>query len=69
MQTILYLQKHHIEYLFPIIEARMKVLKNRLIKKHQNEWYDLEDYQIHQKALEKCDEYNRLNQVAHQIYS
>lgn len=62
------LQKHHINYLGPVIEARMKLLKKRIIKEFGHNWYDMEEAQINTKVKEKSDEYFRLDQVLNQIY-
>lgn len=60
--------KHHIDFLAPVIEARMKLLKNRIVKQNADDWYDLDESQIHSKCIDKSLEFERLNQVLNEIY-
>ena len=46
------LQKHHVNYLTPIVEARIRVLKNRILKEKKDDWYDYEPAQIELKICE-----------------
>jgi hypothetical protein len=62
------LMKHHIDFLAPVIEARMKLLKNRIVKKYADDWYDLDESQIHSKCIDKSYEFERLNQILNEIY-
>lgn len=57
------LQKHHVNYVIPLIKARMKVLKRRVLKKYGSDWYDFNHAQIEQKVGEKDDEFWRLQQT------
>jgi hypothetical protein len=56
------LEKHHTAYVLPIIQARMKVIKNRILKQKGDEWYDYDDEQINSKCRDLSDEYYRLDQ-------
>jgi hypothetical protein len=62
------LQKHHCQFIIPIIEARMKVLKNRILKGNKEDWYDYEPEQIEMKICMKNEEYNRLNESLQSFY-
>lgn len=62
------LQKHHVNYLTPIVEARMRVLKNRILKEKKDDLYDYEPAQIELKICEISDEYSRLNQCLETLY-
>lgn len=62
------LQKHHLSYIIPLVEARMKVLKNRILKEKRDDWYDYEAEQIEMKICETSEEYNRLNQAINSLY-
>lgn len=63
------LQKHHCRYIIPIIEARMKVLKKRILKQKKDDWYDYEPEQIEMKICEINEEYNRLNQSLQSLFT
>jgi hypothetical protein len=62
------LRKHHVSYLVPIIEKRLQVLKNRILKEYGADWYDYEPAQLEIKISEKSDEYFRLIQIINEIY-
>ncbi|WP_395043152.1 hypothetical protein [Flavobacterium sp.] len=62
------LQKHHTAYIIPIVEARMKTLKNRILKENKDDWYDYEPEQIELNICECNEEYNRLNQSLNHLY-
>lgn len=66
--VFLHLMTHHIEFLGPIVESRMKLLKNRIVKQNADEWYDLDENQIHSKCIDKNIEFKRLDQVLREIY-
>lgn len=61
------LSEHHLKRLIPVVEARIKLLKNRVIKEFGQDWgdYDLEGLEF--KVSEKSDEYYRLKQVLKQL--
>ena len=61
------LQKHHVAYLVPIIEARLKVVKKRVIKEFGEDWGDYDDDGLEFKVTEKSHEYERLNQTLRKI--
>jgi hypothetical protein len=62
------LQKYHVSYLVPIIEKRLQLLKNRILKKFGADWYDFEPHQIEIKISEKSDEYFRLTKIIKDLY-
>ena len=62
------LEKHHVRYITPLVEARMKVLKKRILKQKGDDWYDYEPEQIEMKICEINEEYNRLNQSINSLY-
>ena len=59
----MYLQKHHIAHLLPVIEARLKTIKRRHIKENRDNWGDYDDEGIETKIIEKDTEYARLKQA------
>lgn len=61
------LQSHHIKYLRPVIEARMSVLKKRVLKKYGEDWYDYDEEGIESKVKEHNDEYLRLGQILNEV--
>jgi len=62
------LEKHHTAYLLPLIEKRMNVIKNRILKEKGSEWYDYDDGQIISKCIDLSDEYARLDQLERIIH-
>ena len=64
---ILNLNKAHIGCLIKITQARLEVLRKRVLKQHGEDWYDYDDQGIESKIEEKSDEYFRLKQVLDEL--
>lgn len=62
------IQKHHSRYIAVLIEKRMAVLRNRILKENAENWYDYEGSQIEMKICDLSDEYLRLTQVINEFY-
>ena len=62
------ISKHASGYIAILIERRMQVLKNRILKEKKEEWYDYEPEQIEQKLCDASDEYFRLNLSINEFY-
>lgn len=62
------IQKHHSRYIAVLIEKRMAVLRNRILKENSENWYDYEGSQIEMKICDLSDEYLRLTQVINEFY-
>ena len=56
------------KYISVIIEKRMTLLKNRILKQHKDDWYDYEGSQLEMKICHASDEYCRLNSVINEFY-
>ena len=62
------ISKHASGYISVLIEKRMAVIKNRILKEKKGEWYDYEGSQIEQKLCDASDEYCRLNSTINEFY-
>lgn len=62
------LNEKQVQQLIPLVEARIKTLKNRVLKKYGDEWYDYPMESIDYKVDEKCDEHSRLRKLLHKLY-
>lgn len=62
------ISKHASRYISVLIEKRMAVIKNRILKEHGADWYDYEGSQIEMKICDLSDEYCRLNQSLNEFY-
>ena len=62
------ISKHASQYIAVLIEKRMTVIKNRILKEKKDEWYDYESSQIEQKLCDASDEYFRLNSTINEFY-
>lgn len=60
--------KHEAAYVAVLIEKRMTVIKNRILKPKKEEWYDYEASQIEMKICEISDEYSRLSDCINAFY-
>lgn len=61
------LRLHHAQYLLPIINARIKLIRNRIIKEYGSDWGDYDADGLETKINEKSDEYFRLKQIVKQF--
>jgi hypothetical protein len=63
------INKHEAKYITVLIEKRLSVIKNRILKENKNDWYDYEPPQIETKLCEASDEYFRLSKCLNDFYS
>ena len=61
------LSEHHLKRLIPVVEARTKLLKKKIIKEFGSDWGDYDPEGLEFKVNEKSDEYYRLKQVLKQL--
>ena len=61
------LQDHHLKRLIPVVEARLKVIKRKVMKDFGADWGDYDEQGLEIKINEKSDEYFRLKQVLREI--
>jgi hypothetical protein len=59
--------KPAVKFIVVLIEKRMTVIKNRLIKEHKDDWYDYEGSQIHSKICDISPEFMRLNSALKEL--
>ena len=57
------LSDHHVKRLVPIVEARLSLLRKRVLKEFGSNWYDYDDEGKESKIEANNDEYFRLKQV------
>ena len=57
---LLFLEKHEIIPIKDLVEKRLEVLKNRVLKQHGEDWYDYDNEGILSKIREKSNEFFRL---------
>lgn len=62
------IEKHEAKYIGPLIEKRLTVLKNRILKEKENDWWDYEPQQIEMKLCDISDEYCRLSNCINEFY-
>ena len=60
--------KHQANYIAVLIEKRLAVIKNRLLKENKDNWYDYESSQIEMKICDISDEYCRLSNSLNEFY-
>lgn len=55
-------------YISVLVEKRMTVIKNRILKEKKEGWYDFEPHQIEMKICDLSDEYQELNNCINEFY-
>ena len=62
------INKKQVRVLIPVIEARIQVLRKRVLKENINDWYDYPDNMLDQKVSEKNEEFRLLNGVLDKLH-
>lgn len=60
--------KYQANYIVVLIEKRLAVIKNRILKEKKDDWYDYEGSQIEIKICDLSDEYCRLSNIINEFY-
>ena len=66
--TFIELPISDVNILIPTIEKRMQVLKNRVLKTHGEDWYDLDEEGINLKVSMIDKEFDRLDLILSKLY-
>ena len=67
-QKIIYLRPSAVTYLINTLEKRSKQIKKNMSKKIAEDWYDLDDSQVHTKLCLTNLEYNEIDIILSELY-